>query len=101
MKIIWLLVLGMACSKSLVIESNTSWSAAVGTSTEAVSSARSVDGTGSRTLSADGQHVCWLVQKTTRTGTLRVYLMEHSIVGVDRVGDSYTVADFGLVAGCN
>lgn len=97
---IFLLVMTISCSKSVVIESNTTWSAALGTSTEAVSTARSVTGVGSTTLAAEGQTVCWVVQKTTRVGTLRVYLTEHSIIGIDRVADNYTVADYGLVAGC-
>jgi hypothetical protein len=96
-----LLCLGlMACSKTLVIESNTTWRAAIGTSTVDVATARSVQGSGNRTIAVDAQTVCWTVQKTTQSGVVRAYLSSHSIIGIDTQSDASTTADFGLVAGC-
>ncbi len=100
MRYLLTLLLAASCTKTVVIESSTSWTGAVGGSTEAVSSARSVSGSGNGSIESSDATVCWAVQKTTRGGTLRVYLLEHSILGADRVADQYTVAEYGLVAGC-
>ena len=100
MRYLLLLMLLASCSKTVVIESSTSWTGAVGGSTEAVAGARSVSGSGNGSFTANDATVCWAVQKTTRAGTLRVYLLEHSLIGADRVADAYTVAEYGVVAGC-
>ena len=86
-----------ACeSKTLEIESNTTWSGAVGGT-----GSRSIQGSGNQSISITGTDTyCWTLQKETRTGTLRAYAKVHTITGVDNQDDETTTADFGLVSGC-
>ncbi len=84
-------------SKTLEIESNTSWSGSVG----AAASSHTIQRSGNYSFDIlTGDTYCWVLQKDTRPGSLRVYAKVHSITGVDREGDATTTAEFGVVSGC-
>jgi hypothetical protein len=84
-------------SRTLEVESNTSWSGSLGPGTSSASIQRS----GNYSLDIGNTDTyCWVLQKETRTGSFRVYAKVHTITGVDRQDDETTTADFGVVSGC-
>jgi hypothetical protein len=86
-----------ACtSKTLEIQSNTSWSGAIG----GISS-RTVQGSGNASFAINTNDTfCWTMQKETEQGSLRAYAKVHTITGVDNESDETTTATFGIVSGC-
>ncbi len=84
-----------ACSITLEIESDTSWSGAVGGT-----SSTTIDGSRNRSIDIPSG-TCWSFQKQTETGRLRVYATSTSIVGAtNREGEAVTTARYGVVSGC-
>jgi hypothetical protein len=87
-----------ACnSKTLVIESDTSWSGEV-------QGYVTLSGRDNATIDLDNapQNFCWTVAKTTSAGTLRAYLKEEDWLGLskDYVGDAKTTEPNGEIGGC-
>jgi hypothetical protein len=77
------------CSR-LTIESNTSWSGALG----GTSNTQSYDGSGDGWIEYWGQ-VCYSLQMQTDVGYLRATFHETS------TGHAETTAAFGVISGCN
>lgn len=87
-----------ACnSKTLVIESDTSWNGEV-------QGYVTLSGRDNATIDLDDapQSVCWTLAKTTSAGTLRAYLKEEDWLGLskDYVGDATTTEPNGQIGGC-
>lgn len=96
-------ILGVAllcgCSgKTLVIESDTSWSGTI----ERVGE---IAGRGGREVGLSGLNgeVCWSIAKTTSLGTLRAYSRDETWfgLGTEVDGDAVTTAPSGRVEGCS
>ncbi len=96
---LWLgLLLLSACGgKTLVVESDTSW-------TGHVDHLGTVAGRGDREfgLGEFRGEVCWTLAKTTSLGTLRAYARDDTWFGLGSQvdGDASTTAANGQVAGC-
>ena len=93
-----ILPLLMACnSKTLVIESNTSWQGEV----EGYVTLAGRDGATIDIKDAPGT-VCWNLTKTTSAGTLRAYLKESDWLGMNvrYAGDATTTEPNGQIGGC-
>ena len=87
-----------ACgSKTLVVESDTSWAGAVG-------EVGSVEGRGRATyeLSATADRICWSLAKLSEAGTLRAYAQRSTFFGLgsDVEAEATTTAPLGSVTGC-
>jgi hypothetical protein len=92
------LILVCACSgKTLVVESDTSWSGTI-------DRLGTVAGRGGREFGLGGLQgeVCWTLVKTTSLGTLRAYARDETWfgLGAEVDGDASTTAPNGQVAGC-
>lgn len=96
------LLLGMlllcGCSgKTLVVESDTSWSGEI-------DRVGSVAGRGDGEFDLGGLHgeVCWTLAKTTSLGTLRAYARDDTWFGLgsETDGEAVTTAPNGRVQGC-
>lgn len=90
------LLVGACTSKTLEIESNTTWSGAIGG--DATST---IDGRGSRSIGIPSSGIyCWDLQKQTQEGSLRVYAKVKTVTSSERDGDATTTAEYGVVSGC-
>jgi len=88
----------VACNtKTLVIESNTSWQGEV-------TGVFSLSGRDDATIELDDApaSLCWTVSKTTSAWTLRAYLKEEDWLGLSKnyTGDATTTAPNGQIGGC-
>jgi hypothetical protein len=92
-----LVVVGCSESEVLVIDASNEWSADI--------YARTLDqhtaGAGPARITLPEGHTCWVVQKSTADGTLRVYMEMQGIIGADRGEEQSTDKPFGTVDGCN
>lgn len=84
-------------NRTLIIESNTTWSGSLGAGTSSTTIQRS----GNYTLNiGSGMTYCWVLQKETQQGSLRAYVTTGSITSSERQGDQTTTASFGVISGC-
>jgi len=96
---VWIGVLLLCgCSgKTLVVESNTSWSGEI-------DRVGTVAGRGGKEFGLSGLRgeVCWVITKSTSLGTLRAYARDDTWFGLGSEvdGEAVTTAPNGRVEGC-
>lgn len=86
-----------ACSeRTLVVESDTAWNGGI----FGPGGSQFEEGSGGARYDLSGARHCWLFEKETAGGVLRVYVESTSIAGPSRVSESSTVEPFGVVDAC-